>query len=496
MSAPMHSLSSRLLAGALILAGGWAGVAAAADNDGLPAPGPAPKVSVPVAREKTLPNGLRVIVVERNVTPLVSAALYLRTGAELDPPRLAGLAELTAGLLDKGTTTRTAPQIAEAADALGGSLANGAGYDYTQVSITVTTPKLGAAMELLADVVRHPTFAQAELDRERKQTLDDLRVSLSQPGSVAAIVGARAVYGTGTYGHSADGTPASLPRITRADVVRLHATCFRPDNAIMVFAGDVDLERAAQLAMSVFGDWKAPATPLPVPPKAQAKSTLASTIVVDLPGTGQAAVLAVHRGIARDADDYNAGIVTHAVLGGSYSARLNEEIRIKRGLSYGARSSLDVRRRGGSFGGSAQTKNPSAVEVVGLLLDEFQRLAGAPPAADELSARKATLSGNFAFTLETTRGLLGQVAGLAVYGVPLDELGRYLDNVQAVSAEQVRDFAKAHLGADGLVVVVAGDAKQFADALAAKRPRLERLEAAKLDLDSPTLKPAKAPRKQ
>ena len=458
--------------------------------DGLPAPGPARKVNIPVAQDKVMSNGLRVVVVNRAVTPLVSVALYVRSGAEIDPPALAGLTDLTAGLLDKGTTTRSAPQIAEAADALGGSLGTGAGFDQSQVAITVTTPKLAEAMDLLADVARNPAFAPAEIERERKQMLDGLRVALSQPGSIARLVAARAVYGDGAYGHSASGTPTSLPRIQRDDIVKLHETYYRPDNAILVLAGDIDITRALQLAEHSFGDWKAPAMALPPPPAAQGKRELAQSIAVDLPGTGQAAVTAVHSGIARNAADFYPGIVANAVLGGSYSARLNEEIRIKRGLSYGANSALDPRRQAGSFGGSAQTKNPSAVEVAGLLLGEFERLSSAPPDADELSARKATLSGNFGFTLETTRGLLGQVANLAVYGLPLDELAHYLDKVQAVSADQVRAFAQAHLSRDGVSVIVAGDAKQFADALSKAYPDTERFAADALDLDSATLKPA------
>jgi zinc protease len=487
---PSHRFVGLVAVMLLSAAGACATARAAAVSDVLPEAGPARKVTIPAVHDATLPNGLRVVVVNRAVTPLVSVALYLRSGAEVDPPRLAGLTDLTAGLLDKGTTTRTAPQIAEAADALGGSLGTGAGFDASQASISVTTPKLGAALDLLADVVRHPTFAQEEIDRERKRMLDDLRLALSQPGSVTRFVAARAIYGDGAYGHSAGGTPASLPRIQRADVVKLHDTYYRPDNAVLVFAGDVDLEHAVQAATSAFGDWKAPARPLPKAPVGVGKTALAPEIIVDIPGTGQAAVSAVHRGIARGDKDYYAGIVANAVLGGSYSARLNEEIRIKRGLSYGAGSALDARRQGGSFGGSAQTKNPSAVEVVGLLLGEFERLGSTPPDADELTARKATLSGNFGFSLETTRGLLGHVADLALYGLPLDDLAHYLERVQAVSAEQVRDFAKAHFGKDGTEVIVAGDARQFADALVKVYPKAERLDAATLDLDSPTLRPA------
>ena len=490
MSSYRNAASGKTIAALLALGCCFSTHADEAVNDSLPAPGPARKVNIPAVQDKVLANGLQVIVVNRSVTPLVSLALYLRSGAEVDPPNLAGLTGLTASLLDKGTATRTAPQIAEAADALGGALGNGAGFDNAQVSITVTTPRLDAAIDLLADVVRHPTFTQEEIDRERRRTLDGLRVTLSQPGGLARLVAARAVYGDGAYGHSAAGTPASLPRIGRADIIKLHGTYYRPDNAVLVFAGDIDLERATQAASRAFGDWKKPASALPKTPAGTGKSTLAPTVAVDLPGTGQAAVTVVHRGIARDSKDYYAGIVANAVLGGSYSARLNEEIRIKRGLSYGAGSSLDARRHGGSFGGSAQTKNPSAAEVVGLLLGEFDKLATTAPDADELSARKATLSGNFGFTLETTRGLLGEVAGLAVYNLPLDELAHYLDNVQGVSAAQVRDFASAHLGKNGLSVIVAGDAKQFGEALLKAYPKTEQLGAAALDLDSPTLKPA------
>ncbi len=486
----MMALCALLASSATTAAHAADAASATAATDALPAPGPARKVSIPVAQDKVLPNGLRVVVANRAVTPLVSVALYVRSGAEIDPPNLAGLTDLTAGLLDKGTTTRSAPQIAEAADALGGSLGSGAGFDQSQVSISVTTPKLAEALDLLADVARHPAFAPEEIERERKQMLDDLRVALSQPGSVARLVAARAVYGDGAYGHSAGGTPTSLPRIQRDDIVKLHDTFYRPDNAVLVFAGDIDLERAVQLAERSFGDWKAPATALPDAPAGQGARNLAPTIAIDLPGAGQSAVTAVHGGIARSSAEFYPGIVADAVLGGSYSARLNEEIRIKRGLSYGAHSSLDTRRQAGSFGGSAQTKNPSAVEVAGLLLGEFERLSSTPPDAEELAARKATLSGNFGFSLETTHGLLGEVASLAVYGLPLDELAHYLDKVQAVTADQVRTFAQAHLGRDGMSVIVAGDAQQFADALGKAYPKIERYTIAGLDLDSPTLKPA------
>lgn len=478
------------LFGAVLLAG--IAPALAVETNGLPEPGPARKANIPATAEKTLANGLRVVVATRRATPLVTTTLYLRSGAEVDPARLAGLAGMTAGLLDKGTATRTAPQIAEAADSLGGSFTTGAGWDSSSAGITVTTPKLGAALDLLADIVLHPKFDAAEIDRLRKQSLDSLQLELSEPKGLAALAARRAVFGGGAYGHSAEGTVVSLPRIAREDIVRLHATYYRPDNALLVFAGDIDLAQAAKLAETAFGAWKNPPAPLPLAASAGGKSTLAPAVIIDLPGTGQAAVTLAHAGIARDAADYYPGLVANAIVGGGYSSRLNQEIRIKRGLSYGAGSALATLRRGGAFVASAQTKNPSAVEVAGLMFGELDRLSASEVPADEFSARKATLSGNYAFGVETTNSLAGRVASFALYGLPLSELGAWLDKVQSVTPAQVQAFAKAHLGREGATLIVAGDAKQFGEALAKAYPKNARYEADKIDFDSADLKASAA----
>src|SRR6185437_13282318 len=248
-----------------------AGGAFAADAGGFPAtppaPGPAPQLNVPVPTAQTLPNGLVVVSVRRAGLPLVTAQLVLRSGGEMDPTNEAGLADLTANLLTKGAGGKSAPQIAAAAEALGGSLQAAAGWDESAVGITVTTPKLPKALDLLATVVRHPDFAPDELKRAQAQAADDLRLALSRPIALASLAAGRAVFGDGAYGHSRTGTPASIARITRANVERLHAELYRPDNAILVLAGDITPAQAAQLAQASFGDWKKPATPLPAKPK-------------------------------------------------------------------------------------------------------------------------------------------------------------------------------------------------------------------------------------
>ena len=452
-----------------------------------PAPGPAPTLRVPAPTVQTLANGLQVISVQRQGLPLVTAELLLRRGGAMDPADKAGLAQLTATLLTRGAAGRSAPQIAAAAESLGGSLDASASWDASRVGITVTTPKLPTALALLAQVVRQPDFSEVELKRARAQALDELHLRLSRPTQLAALAAGRAVFGDGAYGHSLAGTPASLAAIDRADVQHLHAAIYRPDAAALVLTGDITPAQARALAERSFGDWPRPPAALAAAPAGMGRGALPPVLVIDQPGAGQAGVVAAHAAPPRDNAGYYAGTVANAVLGGSYSARLNEEIRIKRGLSYGASSELEGRRDSGLWFAAAQTKNPSAAQVAQLMLGEFARLGQTPLAADELAARKATLVGGYGRSLETTAGLALQVEELATYGIDLAEVGRYIARVQAVTPAQVQAYAKAHLGVGASHVVVVGDASRFAAALRQRHPQALQLQAGTLDLDSPAL---------
>src|SRR5262245_22097084 len=363
-----------------------------------PPPPSAPRsVEFPKPVEKTLPNGLRVIVVQKTQLPLVSAQLLVKSGGEVDPGNLSGVADITGALLTRGTKTRSATQIAEAIEALGGTLNSGAGWDSSAVNTSVMSSRIGPALEILADVVRNPAFAQEEIDRLRRQYLNNLKVSLGQPGAVARFVAARVVYRDAPYGHSISGTPESLPAIKREDIVQLHGMFYRPDNAVLVLGGDISPTEGFNLAQKYFGDWAKPATELPRPAITTPASEVANRriVVIDMPGAGQAAVIAARSGIHRGSPDYFRGIVSNAVLTG-YSGRLNWEIRVKRGLSYGAGSVLDTRRWGGLFAASAQTKNKSGAEVAALTLGEINKLATGDVPDSELTPRKASLIGSFA----------------------------------------------------------------------------------------------------
>jgi zinc protease len=465
-------------------------VAFAQTPQATPPPPAAPRSGTfPKPVEETLPNGLRVIVIQRSETPLVTAQLLIKNGGEVDPRELAGLADMTANLLTKGTQSRDATRIAQEIESLGGSLDSVARWDSSFVNVSVMSSKIGPAMEILADVVRRPTFKSEEVERLRQQYLDNVTLALGDPGSIARFVAARVVFGDNPYGHPIGGTTESLTRITAADIVKLHGRYYRPDNAILVIGGDITAKDGLELGKRYFGDWQKPSTPLPAMSGVEfdASNKPGRVVVIDKPDAGQAAVYLARTGINRKDADYFRGIVANSVLSG-YSGRLNQEIRIKRGLSYGAGSSLDARRDVGPFVASAQTKNESGAVVADLLLGEVSRLSSAPPADMELTPRKAVLIGGFSRNLETAGGLVGQVGSLALYGLGLDEINRYINNVQSITTADIQKFAGTRLAATTSNIIIVGNAKAFLPELQKKYPKVEVIPVAELDLNTALLR--------
>ena len=454
-----------------------------------PPPAPPRSGTFPKPVEQTLPNGLRVIVIERRDYPLVSAQMLIKNGGEVDPPEMAGLADLTANLLTKGTQTRDATQIAQQIESLGGFLDSGARWDSSYANVGVMSSKMPQAMEILADVVRRPTFKSEEVERLRQQYLDNVTLALGDPGSIARFVAARVVFGDTPYGHPVSGTAESLTRITAGDISKLHSRYYRPDNAVLVIGGDMSAKDGFALATRHFGDWQKPSTPLPTVDVTNPSTANPAprVVVIDKPDAGQAAVYLARTGINRKDADYFRGIVSNSVLSG-YSGRLNQEIRIKRGLSYGAGSVLDARREVGPFVASAQTKNESGAVVADLLLGEIARLSSSPPVDVELTPRKAVLIGGFSRNLETATGLVGQVASLALHGLSLDEINRYINNVQAITTEDVKKFAGSRLDAKTSNIIIVGDAKKFLPDLQKNFKNVEVIPVAQLDLNSAQLR--------
>lgn len=454
-----------------------------------PEPGPARSVAVPAVQEAMLANGLTLIVVPRPGVPLVTARLLVRGGALADPPDRAGLASLTATLLTKGALRNGRPvdatTLARQAEALGSGLSAGAGAAALSLGMTVTTPKLDATIGLLADVLRQPLLAAAELERSRRQMGDALRVSLADPSALAGMVARRVHWGDAPGG--ALPTPDSLARVQRADLLAFHQRWVRPDATALLLAGDIDLPRARALAQRHLGHWAAPAQPLPTLTDPAPQPRLGPLLLVDLPGSGQSSVVLVGGFSALDDADRRVGQVANAVLGGGYSARLNQAVRVRRGLAYGAGSRAESGEQGGQWQARSQTDHRNALAVAQLLREEVLRLAEQPPTAEELNARQASLTGGFARGLETTAGLAGQVGELWVQRRPWSALTDFAREVQAVQPGQVAGYARRHWPAQTLRIVVVGDLSAAPADWSALAAQPLRLPAAQLDLGSPTL---------
>ncbi len=467
-----------------------------------PAPGASKSVSVPAVREKKLSNGLTVATIQRTGVPLVTIQLLVKSGASTEDASKAGLADITASMLTKGTKTRSATEIAEAIEFLGGSISSGAAWNSSFVSVTVTSDKVDKALAIMADVVLNPKFDQKELDLLKSQTLDGLTYNLKQPSFLANYVASKYSFGE----HPAGGTPASLSGITVADVAKFHKDKFYPSNSVLIFTGDISIEQAKTAATKYFSGWEPRRTvirgsgdsasgqgrtssELSSPPSAQTPA-IAHFLVIDLPKSGQAAVNYAKpvRSVGRSSNSYYPASVLNSVLGGGYSSRLNYEIRIKRGLSYGAGSSFAWRESKSNFATRIQTKTVSAAEVLQLVIAELKKLSDSSVASDELIPRKSVLTGNFGRNLETTGGLASAISDLYAVGIPTAELNAYVSNVNGVTGAQIKDFTAHNLmGGD---VIIVGDYADFKDDLAKRFPnmKVEVIKAADLDLSKDNLR--------
>ncbi len=472
-----------------------------------PLPGKAPSLTVPQIREMTLPNGLKVVVVPRRDIPLVTVSLLVKTGASYEDDKKAGVANMTAELLTKGTEFRTATDIASQIEFLGGSIESGANWNSSGVTVNVMSDTLGKALSIMSDVVIRPAFPAKEIALLKKQTVDGLNVSLKQPGTVLSYVASRYSFDE----HTTVGTPQTVQRILRNDILEFHREQYQPDNSVLIFTGDISEKQAFGFARLFFSSWQkievgkeiiadivdaTNLSGLSMPDKKP--PTINRMLVVDLPNSGQAAVGYTKRFYegriicgeenCESSEIYYPANVLNSVLGGGYSSRLNQEIRLKRGLSYGAGSGFDWRGFDTNFSARTQTKNESAAEVADLIKIEIEKLINDSVLDVELVPRKAVVTGGFGLGLQTNEGLAARLRDIYLFNLNPDELNSYLNNVNKVTDMDIKAFATANLSGGDVIIV--GDSKLFMADLKKRFPnqKIETIKASDLDLNSATLR--------
>lgn len=447
-----------------------------------PAPGTPARFAMPALSEATLPNGLKLVAARTGNVPLATLTVTIRAGSAVEPRAKSGLAAMVADIASKGTTTRSADQIAAGLEKLGAELSSAAAADGTILSLTAPVATLPQAAEILGDVLANSTFPEEDFSRERKRALDGLQVALRDPSGIAGRLVSPVVFGTAPYGNVAGGTPASLTGLTRADLVNYRQTWWRPDLATAFVSGGIEPAQARQLVERALGNWRATgATPM-VPTHLAGSDQAPRTLVVDLPGAGQAAVYAVARGVARNDPSYYDALLANSILGGSSTGRLFQEIRVKRALSYGANSGLGAQLGGGTLTASAQTKNESAAEVAQVFLDEFKRIGSEPLDAADVENRKTFMVGSFERQLQSSAGFNGTLAGASLRGISAAEQLAYAERVRAVGGTAATSAIGKLLQPERVSLIIVGDSSKFIDKLRVMRPDVQVVPADRLDL--------------
>ena len=433
------------------------GAQQAPDRSKPPATGPAPVLKVPPIQKRALANGLPVWIVEMHEVPVVDVTLLVESGAASDPPASFGLASLTADMLDEGAGARDALQLADAIDFLGASLSTGSGFDSSTVRLHALLSKLDQALPLMADVALRPAFPQKELDRVRTSRITSIVQSRDSPSTVASLAFPRVLWGLShRYGTSSGGTETSLKEMTVADLRAFHAKFYQPANAHLLIVGDIGADAAVAKLNRVFGAWKnsAPA-PQPTLPLASQHGPR-QVYLVDKPGAAQSQIRIGWIGVPRSTPDYFPLTVLNTILGGSFTSRLNQNLREQHGYTYGASSSFDMRLDAGPFTASAGVQTDKTAES---LKEFFKELDGMrqPIPADELTRAKNLEALSFPSGFETTTGMAGRLGDLVIYRLPETFLNEYVPKIQAVTAADVKRVADQYLQTNRFAVVVVGD---------------------------------------
>jgi zinc protease len=452
-----------------------------------PRPIAAREVKFPPYAFKTLANGLQVIAVSHHEQPAVSLRLLVRAGAAQDPDNRPGVATLAATLLDQGTTTRSAEQIANAIDSIGGAMGTGAGSDLSYVQAVVMKDSLNFALDLVSDLVQHPAFAPEEIERQRQQSLSGMRVSYDDPEFLANIVFDRLVYGFHPYGRPQAGSPETVAALTRDDLLAFHKKWFGANNAILAIVGDVSPEEAFAGAQRAFGGWsKAAAEPGkaidPPPPTRR-------VVVIDKPGAVQTEIRVGNLAIPRKNDDFMAMDLAAKVLGGEGANRLHRVLRSERGLTYGASADFNALKQSGDIVAQTNTRSETTGETLRLMIDEVSKLLRERVGERELEGAQEYLTGSFPLTIETPSQIALQILNAVFFGLNMNDLQTYRERVNAVTVEDVQRVARNYLHPDKLTIVLVGDASAFVKQLpGAGFDKFEVIPASELDLSAVDLR--------
>jgi zinc protease len=448
------------------------GAAPAQSSKGAVIKGKAPvnkevlKVNLPKAKEATLPNGLQILLLEDHKVPTFTAQMVVLSGGLTDKPDFRGLASFTAALMREGTTKRTSKDIAEQTDSIGATLTSASGLSNTTSTVTASglVENLDQTFDIMADVIRNPTFPTEEVEKYKTRALAQLSFQRSSPQFLAQEQFSRAIYGD--HPAALVTAPAeSIKKLTSKDLVAFHSAYYRPNNSILAIVGDVTLKELMPKIEKAFGDWKkgdVPAITIPAAP-AQAGSRI---LLIDRPGSVQTVLQLGTLGIERTSPDYFSLLLADKILGGGPAARLFLNLREANGYTYGAYSSFGGSKFRGTWVSGSEVRTDVTEGAMREFMFELKRLRDEIVSAEELDNAKRSIVGSFALSLEQPQSLLQNIVTQKLYDLPADYWDTYPQKVAAITPADIKNIAQKYIDLDHLQVVAVGDASKARDVLA------------------------------
>jgi zinc protease len=436
------------------------------DRTHEPLPGPIRTFTFPRVGRRRLRNGLRTLTARHGDLPIVTVRVIIDAGAAGETADTEGLATLTANALEGGTHRLDGSALAWELERLGVQLETWATWDALHIGCTALREQLAPVLALIAELVRTPAFPTAEVERLREEQIAELLQRQVEPRALADDMAAHFIFAPGTsYARPLSGTRETVSRFDRDAVVRFHAAHFAPDSTAIVMTGAIDAGDAQDLLEAAFGDWegrtnaRAAFTPEP-------RDRRAAIHLVDRPGAVQSELRLGHIGIARDHQDYFPALVMNAILGGTFTSRLNLSLRERHGFTYGVRSGFAFRRRPGPFVIQTAVGTDVTSRAAREALNEINAFLENGPTEEEVASASHYLAGVFPLELQTTDQLAGRLAELVVHDLPDDYFENYRARIMAVTREEVLRAARAHVRPDELVIVVVGNADALEEELA------------------------------
>jgi zinc protease len=425
---------------------------------------PAQSLRLPRHERIVLKNGLTVLLMEKRGVPLIDVFALVKTGAAADPVGQEGLASVTAGLLRKGTKSRTAQQFSADFDYIGGSFGADAGADFTNISAEFLTKDLARGLELFSDAVLHPVFPQSETDKILAQSLDGVKSAKDEPQAVLGLYYGGYLYGTHPYGRPSDGDELSLKRVQRDAIVKFYEANYAPGNTILGIAGEFDAAEMRKKLEETLGAWPARAvanTPISAVPPAKGKRLL----LINKPDATQTYFAIGNIGTAVNDPDRVAIRVVNTIFGGRFTSELNEALRVESGYTYGARSFFDSRKAPGPFEIASFTKNETTTPAIDLALQVLEKLHKNGVSEEQLKSAKSYIKGQFPPTMETSGQLVRRIVVNEFYGLGDDEVNQLEARVDAVTPAVAKQAIEKHFPLDNLVFVLIGNASAIGPAI-------------------------------